>query len=309
MLFRSFWAKWSNRSLEELSSLKEIALEYKEMGVKIIAVNVDNANMPPKKIEEIKQFLIQLNLPFHTIIDNKLNLFNSFGVIAVPSTVIADSSGIMKYGPAGYSLTTRDLIVDSLMVLLGLKDRSDSLAIREGYTPNNKSLRYYNLALNLRLKGLYKRALANLQIAQEADPEFPSPYNLRGEIYIRLHDPENALIEYTTAISKDSEFVAAQAGLGEALYLTNKIDEAIEHLETLLKKDDTFTPSIISLSKCYISQNKFDKALSLLNKALELNPKNPTILYYLGKAHHQNNDNAQAVQKQLKALEILFPNQ
>ena len=61
-----FWAKWSNRSLEELSSLKEIALEYKEMGVKIIAVNVDNANMPPKKIEEIKQFLIQLNLPFRS---------------------------------------------------------------------------------------------------------------------------------------------------------------------------------------------------------------------------------------------------
>ena len=303
-----FWASWSKRSIEELVALKEIANDYSDKPVKIIAVNVENANLSGQKAEHIKQLFIQLDLPFPSIIDKNFELFNSFGVIAVPSTAITDSSGLIKFGPAGYSLTTRDLIIDSLMVLLGLKDKADSISVRDGYTPKNKSLRYYNLALNLRLQGLYKRALSNLQTAQEADPKFPAPYSLRGEIFILLQQPENALTEYTIALSLDSQFVAAQAGLGQALFLTDKSDEAIIQLKSLLTKDDTFTPAIITLSQCYMKQNNIQDALSLLTNIMELNPNDPTLLYNLGKLHKLNQERDKAINSYQKALKALFPN-
>lgn len=302
-----FWATWSQRSIEELKALKKIALEYSDKPVQIIAVNVDDAVLSKNKIDEIKQYISDLDLPFPSIIDKNLSIFNSFGVIAVPSTAITDSTGIIKYGPAGYSLTTRELIVDSLLVLLGLKERSESIAIRDGYIPKDKSLRYYYLALNLRLQGLYERALSNLALAQEADPNFPAPYNLRGEIDILLDEPEKAIEEFTTALSLDSEFVAAKAGLGKALYLNNKTEEAISHLNALISKDDTYTPAIISLSQCYKRQNKNMEALNLLQKALDLNPRDLSLLYNLGGLHRLNNDNAQATTAYKTALEIIFP--
>jgi len=142
MLIIVFWATWSKRSLDELKALKEIALQYSGKSMKIIAVNVDDTIITATRKNRILQIIKDLELPFPAIIDNNLELFYKFGVIAVPSTAITDPTGIIRYGPAGYSLSTKDFIVDSIEVLLGLKDTAELAVAKKGYVPNNKALRY-----------------------------------------------------------------------------------------------------------------------------------------------------------------------
>lgn len=307
MLVIVFWATWSKRSLDELSALKEISSQFKEKPVKIIAVNVDHAVVTDNKRKQITKIISDMDLPFPTIIDNNLELFYSFGVIAVPSTAITDSTGIIRYGPAGYSLSTRDFIVDSIEVLLGLKDVSDIAVARKGYTPNNKALRYYNLGLNMRHKRLFDRAMSNLSIAIENDSGFPVPYSLIGELKLISGDTEDAIFQYQKATTLDSEFVAAWAGLGEAYYKNNQLDSSEICLKKALSLDENFVPAFKTLNLVLCDTDRPDSALHLLLSAQELNPTDMSIEYYLGKLKMKLDKPNEAIKHYQNALDGLFP--
>ena len=308
MLIVVFWSTWSKRSIDELKALKEISLMYPNDRFKIIAVNVESQKMSPKQSQKVMQFSQEMDLPFPVIIDNKLEIFYQFGVIAVPSTAITDTTGVIRYGPAGFSLTTHDLIIDSIDVLLGKKEASDTtLTLKKGYLPNLKSSRYYNLALNLNNKRMYERALANAKIAIEADSLFPVPYSLIGEIYAVLGDNDKALSSYQKAVSLDSTFVAAWSGLGEVYLKNNFVDSAEVALNHATTLDEFFAPAIMNLALCYSKQGNIDKALENLKIVLELNQRNPEPYYYLGLIYLNGIDTSDAVNSFSDALNILHP--
>ncbi len=307
MLIVVFWSTWSKRSIDELKALKEIALMYPNDRFKIIAVNVESQKMSAMLRERVVQFSKELDLPFPVIIDNNLEIFYQFGVIAVPSTAITDTTGVIRYGPAGFSLTTHDLIIDSIDVLLGKKVVSESEMFKKGYIPNLKSSRYYNLALNLRNKRMYERALANVEISVTADSLFPVPYSLMGEIYNKLHQNDMSLTNYKKAVALDSTFVAAWNGVGELHFKNSHIDSAITALNKAISLDEFYAPAILNLALCYSEQDNKEKALELLKLVLELNSQDPKTHYYIGLTYIHSLDSAQALDSYTNALQILFP--
>jgi Tfp pilus assembly protein PilF/alkyl hydroperoxide reductase subunit AhpC len=303
----TFWATWSNRSVELLNDIKSFVNEHPDMPVKVIAVNVENQKISPEERKAIIDKITELDLPFPVIIDKELSLFYEFGVIAVPSTAILDTTGVLRFAPSGYSLNTRDLIVDSVEVLLGLKKPSAITAVRKGYQPANKSSRYYRLALQLANKKLYERALSNLEMAQEADTMFSAPHNLRGQIYLEIDSVEAAIREFEIAIRLDSMSVAARAGMGRALLLSGRVDEAFKSLSDLHAFDATYTPALLDLALVMVEQQKFSDAADSLTKALELNPRDPLIHYYLGKVYQKSGQPSKAAVSYQTALGLLFP--
>lgn len=307
MIIIVFWASWSQRSIEELEALREIYPTISDKPVQFIAVNVEGQDITGSKKQSLINYIDELNLPFPSIIDENLKIFYEFGVIAVPSTAICDKSGVLRYAPSGYSLTTRDLIVDSIEVLLGLKQPTVTTKIKKGYTPKKRSLRYYNLALNLANKKHYERALSNLELAISADSNFAAPFSLRGEVYIKLDSIPAAITSYTQAVNLDSLFVAAWDGYGEALMLNNQFDEAVLKFSIALKLDSAYTPAFLNLGFCLAQQNKIPEALDSLNKALELNIRNPQIHYILGQIYIKSADTSSATNSFINALKILYP--
>lgn len=306
MVIVVFWASWSERSIEELEALKELYPTISEKPIQFIAVNVEGQNISGSKKQSLVDFINNMNIPFLSIIDDNLKIFNEFGVIAVPSTAISDTSGVLRYAPSGFSLTTHDLIVDSIEILLGIKKSTTVAIVKKGYIPKKKSLRYYNLALNLTNKRSYERALSNLELAISADSNFAVPFSLRGEVLLKLNNITDAVSSYAKAVQLDSLFVAAWTGYGEALMLNNQLDDAILKFETALKLDSQYTPAFLNLGLCLSQQDKVSEALDSLNKALELNMKNPQIHYYLGQMHLKMNDTTKATESYRTALEILF---
>lgn len=280
-----FWATWSKRSLEELSDMAKLSVRFQDKQVHFIAVNVDGQTVTKQMAEKITGEINNLNISFATIIDYELEFFNKFGVIAVPSTAIIDSSGLLRYAPAGYSYTIQDKIIDSIEVLLGLKKLDAKKILVAGYTPTLKASRYYGLALRLLNKRMYESALEKLVFSIEADSIFAAPYNVRGIIYTKLDSLASAKISFEKAIELDSLSVAALAGYGKVLYRMGDYTRAIENLQTALALDEGYAPALLDMGLSISKTDSSLKALVYLEEAKELNPKDPEVHYYLGQVY------------------------
>ncbi|MDH3891895.1 MAG: redoxin domain-containing protein [candidate division Zixibacteria bacterium] len=302
-----FWSTWSPRSLQQLTDLKAVLAKYEGHPVKVVAVNVNAPKLTPASRALIEKTVVDLNLPFDVIIDDGLKIFYSYGVIAVPSTAVVDTSGAIRYGPSGYSLATRDIIVDSIEMFLGLSQPDTVITFFRRYRPTRRATRYYNMAVNLKQRGMFERALSSLDSAQVSDANFAAVHSLRGQIYLHLDKLPEAAEAFEASIQLDSASVPTWAGWGQALLKSGQIEAAKEKLNMSLSIEDTYTPALMDLGLCWAETDSLDHAIENLERAAELNQMDPQIHYYLGRLYQKAGDSAKTIQSYVKALSIHYP--
>lgn len=302
-----FWSTWSPRSLKELTDLKAVFSDYQGYPIKVVAINVDAPKLTPGARALIEKTVSDLDLPFDVIIDDGLKIFYSYGVIAVPSTAIVDTTGAIRYGPSGYSLATRDIIVDSIEMFLGLSQPDTVITFFRRYRPTSRATRYYNMAVNLQQRGMFERALSSLDSAHVADTNFAAVHSLRGQILLYLDNMTEAAAAFEAAIQLDSASVPTWAGWGHALLKMGQIDAAKEKLNKSLSIEDTYTPALMDLGLCWAETDSLNYAIDHLERAVELNLMDPQIHYYLGRLYRRAGDQARTAQSFLKALSIHYP--
>ncbi len=302
-----FWATWSPRSLDELRDLKKTVAEFPDLPFRILAVNADGQTLSAPERDAIVGLVTELDLPFPVIIDEGLEILYQYGVMAMPSTAIIDSTGTLRFGPSGYSYATHDLIVDSIMTLLGLAEPREGLVIDAGYRPNKKAGRYCNMALQQFLRRQYEQAIKNLDMARAADSGFAQPYTLRGEIYLELDSLDLAIEAFGQAVGLDSGSVPARTGLGIAFLRSGQLGSARAGLNGALTIDSEYTPAVLNLGLCLAELGDTVAAFELVEKARDLNERDPQILYVLGQLHMNSGGISQAALAYRSALEIVFP--
>jgi len=310
VLLIAFWSTWSERSLDLLADLKEMVHRYDGSSFRVLAVNVEGPEVSPIAYRRIEETATELELPFPVIIDEGLEIFNLFGVIAVPSAAVIDASGTLCYDPSGYSHAVRDRLAGFLEVLLGLAEPTDVESMLPGYRPDRKASRYYRLALQMANQGLYERAEANLEQAIQTDPGFAAPHNLRGQISLDLDRDEAGAAAFEKAASLDTASVAAWAGWGRALLRTGNLEAARERLAVAIGLDSAYTPALRDLALCTaeLGEDPQGDAIKPLTAALELNPMDATTHYYLGLVYKAYGREREMIDSYRTALEILFPN-
>ncbi len=301
-----FWATWSPRSLLQLEETKDLISDYNKDSIQVIAVNVDQPELSSKELADIEEFVKEMNLPFPVIIDKGLEIFYTYGVIAVPSTAIIDNTGILRFAPSGYSLATRDIIVDSIETFLGLT-KKDAVVIKKGHTPDKKASRYYGMALKLYNKHMYKRSLIALESAKSLDSVFASPYTLEGEINIKIDKFDEAITAFNRAIELDSNSITSWSGLGHAYFMDNKFDSAGIILGKAIQLDNTYVPALVDYGIVLANTGNPQGGLDSLKSAIELNPRNVWAYYYSGRIYHTMEMDSNAVETYLSALRILYP--
>ena len=97
-----FWATWCapcRRSLPRLADL-----EANKKGVRVLAVNVDD-----ERINAV-EFIKQHNVKITSVYDVKKDVAGSYDVPAMPSALIVDRSGIVRFVHTGYTEKDLDLI-------------------------------------------------------------------------------------------------------------------------------------------------------------------------------------------------------
>ncbi len=92
----NFWASWCGPCRQEMPLLEELYNQYSPMGFTIVGVNVEEDS------SKAREMLKDIPVNFPVVFDNKSTVSRLYDVVAMPSTVLVDRDGNIRYLHRGY---------------------------------------------------------------------------------------------------------------------------------------------------------------------------------------------------------------
>lgn len=92
----NFWASWCAPCRQEMPLLEEMYKKYSDLGFVLLGVNVEEDSS--KAVELLRDVPVS----FPILYDNKNEVTKLYKVVAMPSTVMVDRDGNMRYLHRGY---------------------------------------------------------------------------------------------------------------------------------------------------------------------------------------------------------------
>lgn len=91
-----FWASWCKPCKRSFPELEKIHNEYKDKGVVLLGVNVD------EKAEDMKKFLAEQKVTFAIVRDKNQKYVAEAGIDAMPTSFVVDATGKIKAVHLGF---------------------------------------------------------------------------------------------------------------------------------------------------------------------------------------------------------------
>lgn len=109
-----FWASWCVPCKKSMPHLIELNDTYKADSLVLLGINVDT------DLEKIKEFQRSINaeIPFPVIFDKDSKLPPLYNVEGMPTTVVINKDGVIKYKEVGYDSGLKDKLDKTIKDLL-----------------------------------------------------------------------------------------------------------------------------------------------------------------------------------------------
>jgi thiol-disulfide isomerase/thioredoxin len=108
----NFWASWCGPCREEMPILEKLYSKYKPMGFTMIGVNVE----PDSKLAA--EWLKATPVTFPILFDTKSEVSKLYQVSSMPSTVIVDRKGNLRWMHRGYKAGAENEYLDQIRALV-----------------------------------------------------------------------------------------------------------------------------------------------------------------------------------------------
>ena len=92
----NFWASWCGPCRQEMPLLNALHNKYAPLGFTVLGVNVEENS------DDARGFLVNFPVDFPILLDNKNKVSKQYNVIAMPTTVVVDRDGNMRFLHKGY---------------------------------------------------------------------------------------------------------------------------------------------------------------------------------------------------------------
>jgi peroxiredoxin len=92
----NFWASWCGPCRQEMPLLNAIHNKYKPLGFTVLGVNVE------EKVANARSFIGERPVDFPILLDNKNRISKLYNVVAMPTTVVIDRDGKIRFIHQGY---------------------------------------------------------------------------------------------------------------------------------------------------------------------------------------------------------------
>jgi thiol-disulfide isomerase/thioredoxin len=92
----NFWASWCGPCREDMPLLNALHKKYAPLGFTVLGVNVE------EDVDGAMSFLKNVPVDFPILLDNTNKVSKQYKVVAMPTTVVVDRDGNMRYLHEGY---------------------------------------------------------------------------------------------------------------------------------------------------------------------------------------------------------------
>ncbi|HHM04367.1 MAG TPA: TlpA family protein disulfide reductase [Gammaproteobacteria bacterium] len=108
----NFWASWCGPCRQEMPLLDDLYQRYHELGFTILGVNVE------EDPAQARRLLKEIPVSFPILFDSEQKVSAAYDVIAMPSTVLIDRDGQLRYLHKGYLPGFEDTYEEQIKALL-----------------------------------------------------------------------------------------------------------------------------------------------------------------------------------------------
>lgn len=125
--------------------------------------------------------------------------------------------------------------------------------------------------------GKFKSAIENINKSIELKNDWAIPFFYRGATYHAMGEYDEAMLDYTKAISFDNKMTDAYYNRARII-LSRKdienpnINKAIKDLEKALELDEKFIDALYAMAAAYKKLGDYHKTLEYLEKLLQIEP-------------------------------------
>jgi Tfp pilus assembly protein PilF/thiol-disulfide isomerase/thioredoxin len=263
-----FWSTWSRKSKDALLRFNKYHQKYKDKGIQVFGINADNLHITDKELNEIKTLMEELGISYPIVLDNELETFHSYGIIALPSTMVISENKI-TYALPSFPLVGTEEMFDYLLVLAGEPPRKKG---KTKYIPKNNAIATVNLAIKLaRRENMSEKAYALFKKAIKKNPSYMLAYIELAMLYEangKIKEAEAILREALT-IEPENQIVMSE--LGFLLAKNDRTKEAIDILSKVVQSE-SFPPAHFYFAYALGKDGQLEESLASFDRAVELNP-------------------------------------
>jgi peroxiredoxin len=108
----NFWASWCGPCRQEIPALDELYKRYHSLGFTVLGVNVEEDSRKARDI------INDLHVSFPVLFDDRSTVSRLYDVAAMPSTVLVDRSGTVRYLHKGYQPGVEDVYLQKVRELI-----------------------------------------------------------------------------------------------------------------------------------------------------------------------------------------------
>lgn len=109
-----FWATWCKPCLASIPKIDQLAIEFQEKGVAFLGINIDS----PRNQSKVKPFARSMNISYPVFLDGDQKLMNLLNVTVMPTLIILDTNGKVRYFHEGYQPGDETIIREKISQLL-----------------------------------------------------------------------------------------------------------------------------------------------------------------------------------------------
>jgi Flp pilus assembly protein TadD/peroxiredoxin len=305
-----FWSIATPQSIAQLRELERAREQLTANGIRVIALNVDNAD-DMRSIRDLASSQ-KLTLPILLAGPNLAGVYNILyrflfdrrRDLPIPCAFLLDESNLIVKVYQGL-LEASQILADASVIPRTYEARVAKALPFPGKLYGGQFKRNdFTYGVALFQHGYLDPAAESFKQVIAAQPQNAEAYYNLGTLYLRKDDFAQARGYLEQTIKLRPQYPEAWNNLGMVAAQQNQLDEAIGNFKQSLALRPDYVTALLNLGNIERRQGNTPEAGRLLNRAAELEPQNAEANYSLGMLYAHQNDVAQATELLQKSVAL-----